>query len=159
MSLAERTREAVRARPFLHEALRAGIVNYTAAARYLDVGEETAVAAALRRYGAELEEVAVREGSVRVTMESGVGQTEENPLLRVGETALGIDGGDRSAILARGALSIRDGRQVLGRCETAEVTTVAFGATGETLVLVVERRDGPTALRLVEAVVETGPVG
>ncbi|MFT4958602.1 MAG: hypothetical protein ACI9EZ_001934, partial [Halobacteriales archaeon] len=56
MSLAERTREAARARPFLVEGLRAKVVNYTAAARFLDVdGEVDAVATALRRYGEGLD--------------------------------------------------------------------------------------------------------
>jgi len=45
MSVAERTRAAVREEPFLHDALRAGVVNYRAAARYLDVGDEDAVRA------------------------------------------------------------------------------------------------------------------
>ena len=54
MSLASDTRDAVRRRSFLHAALAAGVVNYTAAARYLDVGEEEAVVAALRRYAEEL---------------------------------------------------------------------------------------------------------
>ena len=49
MTVAERTRAAVRAEPFVYEALRAGVLNYTAAARYLDVGDESAVSAALRR--------------------------------------------------------------------------------------------------------------
>lgn len=55
MTVAERTREAVRARPFLHDALATGVVNYAAAAATLEVdaGEE-AVTAALRRYAEEL---------------------------------------------------------------------------------------------------------
>ena len=57
MSLASETRDAVRARPFLYDALRAGVVNYTAAARELDVdGEVDAVATALRRFAEELAE-------------------------------------------------------------------------------------------------------
>ena len=51
MTVAAETREAVRDHPFLETALRAGVVNYTAAARFLDVGEEEAVAAALRQIG------------------------------------------------------------------------------------------------------------
>jgi len=34
-SLAARTRDAVRDEPFLFDALRAGVLNYSAAARYL----------------------------------------------------------------------------------------------------------------------------
>ena len=54
MTVAAETRRAVRASPFLRDALRAGCVNYTAAARFLDVGDEDAVVAALRRYAEDL---------------------------------------------------------------------------------------------------------
>jgi len=58
MTVAADARAAVREHPFLETALRAGVVNYTAAARFLDVGAEEAVAAALRRYAAELDDYA-----------------------------------------------------------------------------------------------------
>lgn len=55
MSLAADTREAVRERPVLYDALRAGIVNYTAAADTLDVeGDADAIATALRRFARSL---------------------------------------------------------------------------------------------------------
>jgi hypothetical protein len=55
MSLASETRDAVRARPFLHDALAAGVVNYAAAARALDIGGDVdAITAALRRFAEEL---------------------------------------------------------------------------------------------------------
>ncbi|PSP45784.1 hypothetical protein BRC63_00815 [Halobacteriales archaeon QH_10_70_21] len=56
MTVAADAREAVRDHPFLETALRAGVLNYTAAARFLDVGDEEAVAAALRRYADELDD-------------------------------------------------------------------------------------------------------
>jgi hypothetical protein len=56
MNVAERTREAVRRRPFLHDALAAGVVNYAAAAEFLDVDRgDDAVTAALRRYADDLD--------------------------------------------------------------------------------------------------------
>ena len=55
MSLAAETRAAVRERPVLYDALRAGIVNYTAAAESLDLdGETDAIATALRRFAQSL---------------------------------------------------------------------------------------------------------
>ncbi|PSQ40560.1 hypothetical protein BRD10_02000, partial [Halobacteriales archaeon SW_12_71_31] len=62
MTIAARTREAVRARPALRTALAADAVNYTAAARLIatdaavdaDDDDHEAVAAALRRYADEL---------------------------------------------------------------------------------------------------------
>jgi len=154
MSLAERTRAAVRETPFLHEAVRAGLVNYRAAARYLDVGPEEAVAAALRRYAADLPGPGAT-GGARVTMQSGVGVAGRGePVLAVGDREFTADGGELTGVLATGDVPLRGAWQVLGRCETADIDPVAVGVTGETLVLVVERRDGPAAVRLVEDCLE-----
>ena len=75
MTLAADTRAALRRRPFLHDALRAGVVNYAAAARLLDVdGEQSAVVAALRRYAETLPAYAETARDARVTMRSGLGE-------------------------------------------------------------------------------------
>jgi len=75
VTLAADTRAAVRRRPFLHEALRAGVVNYAAAARLLDVdGEDSAVVAALRRYAETLPPYDETARDARVTMRSGLGE-------------------------------------------------------------------------------------
>lgn len=151
MSLASETRDAVRARPFLYDALRAGVVNYTAAARALDVdGEVDAVATALRRFAEELPEYAPPEAGARVSMESGLGPTADDPLLVVGDTRLGR-GGSLTAVVATGTVSGRALADVLGRLAAADVDVEAAAVGGETLVVVVERRDGPDALRTVEA--------
>jgi hypothetical protein len=166
MTVAERTREAVRARPFLQDALAAGVVNYTAAARHLDVGDEEAVAAALRRYAEELahEQPAA---TARVRMESGLGRVEadaERPaddagerdhpdaLLQVGDTAFAPGAGSLTAVLAVGSVSVAAFRLILGRCESADVTVRAAGYTDAAALVVVGRRDGPDALRIVESV-------
>lgn len=74
MSLAAETREAVRQRPFLLDALRAGVVNYTAAAAFLGLdGDAESIATALRRYAADLPAHATDARDTRVTMQSGVG--------------------------------------------------------------------------------------
>jgi hypothetical protein len=74
MSLAAEAREAARAEPFLHRALEAGVVNYRAAAAYLDLdGDPDAVATALRRYAEELDPPTARAVGAPVRMQSGVG--------------------------------------------------------------------------------------
>jgi len=101
MSVAAATRAAVREHPILLDALRAGVVNYTAAAAWLTSradldGDTDAVAAALRRLSEDLPALARASRSARVSMQTGV--------------------------------------------------------AGETLVVVVSRRDGATAVRVVEDV-------
>ncbi len=77
MSLAAETRRAVDRRPFLRTALRAGVVNYTAAARFLAVdGETDAIATALRRYADELPAYETESRAARVRMERGIGPLE-----------------------------------------------------------------------------------
>jgi len=157
MSLASETREAVRAHPFLHTALRAGVVNYAAAARFLDVGDQDAVTAALRRYAADLsdyEPPASGAGRTRVTMQSGVGPTTDpdEALVRVGDTLL-ADGesGDLTAVTAAGdGVDPRTLGYVLSRLDAEGVAVGAAGATDGLLLVAVTRRDGPDALRMVE---------
>jgi len=152
MSLAADTREAVRAHPFVYEGLRAGILNYTAVARFLDVGETDAVTAALRRYAEELSDYERPDRELRVTMHSGVGPADdgEDPLLVVGETALAADGGDATAIVATGDVDPDLLATVLGRCRTTDVAVEAAAVGSSALAVVVGRRDGPDVVRLLE---------
>ena len=150
MTLAEQARDAARDHPFIHDALEAGVLNYSAAARFLDIGDEEAVAAALRRYGEELSYDAGGD-DVRVTMETGLGRGEGG-LLTVGETGFVPGEGSLTAILVSGAVSVRLFRRVLGRCETADIEVLGAGYRPETILVVVGHRDGPDALRLVESV-------
>jgi len=154
MSLAAATRDAVRERPFLYDALRAGVVNYTAAARTLDVdGDTDAVATALRRFGEELSAGPVHESEARVAMRSGLGRDfKGDPLLAVGDTQFG-DGGSLTGIVASGDVSPAALGDVLGRLRAADVAVEAAAVGGETLVVVVPRRAGPDALRVVESAV------
>ncbi|MFC7073367.1 hypothetical protein ACFQJ7_00855 [Halovenus rubra] len=156
MSIAEETREAVREHPFLYEALRAGIINYTAAADFLDVNDTDAVTVALRRYADELAVTDTTAGdkSVRVRMKRGIGEADDgHGLLVVGDTGFAPDTGELTAILATGDLTVTTAQRVLGRCAIADVTVSAAGFTAEMLILVVGRHDGPDTLRLVESVV------
>ncbi|MFC7214939.1 hypothetical protein ACFQO4_12735 [Saliphagus sp. GCM10025334] len=160
MSLAADTRRAVDAHPFLHTALRAGVVNYTAAARFLAVdGEADAIATALRRYADELEPLESDERGVRVRMQSGVGPVDDSneALLAVGSAVLGT-GGDSStytAIVATGAVDARAVSTALASLTISGIEVVAVGFEPGTLVVTVERLDGANAVRAVEGALET----
>lgn len=156
MSLAADTRRAVRENPFLYEALQAGVLNYSAAARYLDVGEQDATVAALRRYAEELPSYDSETYDVRVTMQSGVGpvEGENEALLVVGDTRLAANGGDSTAIITTGTVDPTLLRDTLGRLLAEDIDVEAAGVGGESLVVVVGRRDGPDTVRAVESLVE-----
>lgn len=170
MTVAERTREAVRAHPFLYHALRAGVVNYTAAARFLDMGEEETVAAALRRYADDLSDYRPDDRPdhrpddrrVRVNMKSGLDPVDAptaaapgDALLVVGGTALAPGGGSLTGVLATGDVGPAALTDVLARLRVEDIPVEAAGAGAGHLVVAVGRRDGPTALRLVEDALPT----
>ena len=159
MSLAAQTRRAVDDHPFLVVALRAGVLNYTAAARFLEVdGEVDAIATALRRYAEEVPDYETAERDVRVTMQSGVGTVDDpsEALLAVGGTAIG-DGGDRTAILAEGETDAIALVTVLERLSIEDIAVTAAGVGEETLVVVVDRLEGANAVRAVEGALEEVP--
>ena len=163
-SLAAATRDAVRERPYLLDALRAGVLNYAAAARVLseevdalDGADEDTVTAALRRFRDELDPYERPDGDARVSMRSGIGpadgtEGEDDPLLRVGENDY-ASGGSMTAVVATGEVAPAVLAQTIDRLRAADVAVEAAGVAGESLVVVVERRDGPDALRVVEACV------
>ena len=160
MSLAAQTRRAVADHPFLLTALRAGVLNYTATARFLEVdGETDAIATALRRYAEELPDYETADRDVRVTMQSGVGPVSDptKALFVVGGTAIGA-GGDRTAILAEGKVDAAALATVLETLSVEEIGVTAAGVGEETLVVVVDRLEGANALRAVEGALESVPV-
>ncbi|WP_435358473.1 DUF7523 family protein [Haloarchaeobius sp. DFWS5] len=168
MTLAETTRDAADDHPFLVEALRAGVVNYSAAARFLTVdGDDEAVATALRRYAEALPAYEPTARDVRVTMQSGLDTVAldeaeryecdtAGALLCVGDVAVtATGGGKQTAILATGEVDTKLCARALGRLATADVAVEAAGFAGDALVVVVTRRDGANALRAVEQAAET----
>lgn len=169
MTLAARTREAAAAHPFLVDALRAGVVNYAAAARFVDVeGEPEAVATALRRYAESLPDYAPSSPSVRVTMQRGLGRVDDSDtgsddgvddvLLRVNDAGYGPTAdGDRTAVLATGAVDAGFAAAALDRLALADVTVHAMGFDGEAFVALVGRRAGADAIRAVEAAAKSVP--
>jgi len=177
MSLAADTREAARTRPFVLDALRAGVLNHSAAAAWLadeaDLGgdgaaDTDAIATALRRFREELPAYATAERSASVSMRSGVGVVERerdadtDPLLSVGGAAVVPEGRD-TAILATGDVDAGALATALRRLDAVDVDVAAAGVAGEALVVVVGRRDGATAVRVAEdalaAVPSDGAVG
>jgi len=166
MSLAETARAAARRHPFLLAALPADVLNYTAAARFLaaeverDTDADTdAVATALRRFAESLPEYEPDGRSVRVTMQSGLGEVESatDALLSVGDIALAPGEGSLTAILAEGDVDAAALAAVLGRLDAEDVKVNAAGVGGESLVVAVTRRDGPDALRVVESALANVP--
>jgi len=163
MSLAERTRAAVREHPFLLDGLRAGVVNYAAAARFLDVGDEDAVVAALRRFAADLPDYEPPGARVSVRMERGFGLEridvagdgdgdvcETAVPLVLGGHALLPDEGSLTLIVARGDVDGPAAAGVLGRLAAADLVVEAAALGRDSLWVVVNGREGPNALRVVE---------
>ncbi|MEZ3143318.1 hypothetical protein [Halobaculum sp. MBLA0143] len=151
-------------RPFLRDALAAGVVNYTAAATHLapalgDDADTDAVTAALRRYADELSRsthgddarVRVRRGFSLVAGRDSENDGGDDPLLAVGDAELVADGGDLAVVVATGEVSATGLERLLGRLRAAGVSVTATALAGETLAVAVPRRDSATALRAAEA--------
>jgi hypothetical protein len=157
MSLASETRDAVRARPFLRDALAAGVVNYAALARELDLeGDTEAITAALRRFAEELPDPTAPGSETTVRMKSGLepidGADDDAGLLRVGEYGYAAGTGSFTGVLATGDLGAGALERALGRLRSHGVGVEAAGVAGGTLLVVVGRRDGADAVRLIEGV-------
>ncbi|QCC47696.1 DUF7523 family protein [Halobellus limi] len=172
MSLAAETRAAVRARPWLLRALRAGVVNYTAAAESLDVeGDTDSIATALRRFADDLSAAESADRDVTVRMRSGVGlagvdvedggpesaANDTETLLCVGDSAIVTTDGSLTAVVVGGEVDSAALAAVVERLAAENVVVDAAGVAGDELVVVVPRRDGANALRLVESALESVP--
>ncbi len=153
MSLAADTREAVRQRPVLYDALRAGIVNYTAAAETLAIdGDREAIATALRRFTESLSENTDEptDRSLTVRMDRSVDPDELDAVPSTVETA-GVDDAV-TAVRARGAVDAEMLATVCDRLRIAEIDILAASVAADLLVVVVPQRAGVDTLRTVEAV-------
>jgi hypothetical protein len=163
MSLAADTRDAAREHPFLLDALRAGVVNHTAAADFLALdGEREAVATALRRFSEDLDEYETDDRTVRVTMQSGVGVADvddgnSESLLALGGTAVVADSGSQTAVLATGEVDAAALSAVLDGLAVADIAVDAAAVAGQTLLVVVGRRDGANGVRAVESALSAVP--
>lgn len=157
MSQASVTRTAVDDHPFLRRALRAGVVNHAAAARFLDVdGDEEAIAAALRRYGEELPPLTLAACDATVSMESGLGESDDGVFVVAGQ-GYAPGEGNLTGLLATGDVDARTLSHVLDRLTAAAIEPEAAGVAGDTLVVVVGHRAGADALRVVEDALDGVP--
>lgn len=155
MSVAERTRRAVRDDPSLYDALRAGVLNYSAAARSLDVeGDEESIATALRRFADELDAPERFDRRVSVRLHRGIA-LDDGSLDGAGIGGVALDeDGDAAAIEATGDVDALALEAVLGRLRTRDVRVRAAGVADESLVVAVPSRSGAEALRVVEGALE-----
>ena len=150
MSLAEETRRAVRERPWLFSALRAGVVNYAAAARTLDIeADADAVATALRRFEERLPTLETTPRDARVTLDRNL--TGESSLVGTLVQAIGTDLDRPAAVTVSGDVDPGVLQHCLGCLHAVGVPVDATAAGPEALVFLVPRRSGPDALRTVEA--------
>lgn len=162
-SLAADTRAAARRHPFLLAALRAGVVNYTAAARFLadEIGHDgtDSIVTALRRLADDLPEYEEAAADARVTMRGGVGSADDptDALLSVGGEGFAADSGSLTAIVAEGEAGTAALAAVLSRLNAREIEPVAAGAAAEGLVVIVDRRSAADALRTVEDALSAVP--
>lgn len=168
-SQAAEARRTARQHPFLLDALRAGVVNYTAAAAFLGLdADDEAVATALRRFADDLPAYNTESRDVRVRMRRGVGLAEEvddadadadsdaDPVLVVGGRAV-VPGGSMTAVTAEGDVDADALAAVLARLRTGNAVVDAAGVAGDRLAVVVPEPDGATALRAVEAALDAVP--
>lgn len=155
MSTAARTRDAITAYPFLLMALRAGVLNYTAAARFLGVEDVDAGAAALRRLAEDLPALETISPTLRVRMESGMGPVEDpsEAKLVVGDTAIGSAVGDWTAVVAEGEVELVHVSQVLARIAHENVDPIAASFASDCLVVVTDRSDAHRVIQAIEACV------
>jgi hypothetical protein len=157
MTQAAATRAAVDDHPFLRRALRAGVVNHAAAARFLDVdGDEDAVAAAIRRYSEDLPAFDADSRDASVSMRSGLAPSDDGLLVVAG---CGFEPGEGSltALLASGGVDTRALAAALECLHAADIDPVAAGVADDALAVVVERWDGADAVRVVEDALDDVP--
>lgn len=150
MSLASRTRETIQNFPCIHEALRVGVINYSAAARFLPVaGDTEAIASALRRYENHLSGPANQSRDISISMHSSypseqAGLTEETPYDTDTETVTWLCvSGDISPTVV--------GSLLLG-CKSHDIRVNAVSANEGHAVICVPRSSGTSALRCIESV-------
>ena len=159
MTIAEETRQAVRRHPFLLDALNAGVVNYTAAARYLDIGDEEAVAAALRRFAADRPVSDRDTRDVRIRVRRGVGPCSgdiETPLLVVGDERFG-EGGELTAISVTGSLDPWYIACVSMHVGIADISLHGWGWIGDEWVLITDSAGTADVIRILEETVAPVP--
>ena len=155
MSLAARTRDAVDRQPWLRRALAAGVVNYAAAAKSLDVeGDPDAIATALRRYAGELEEPTPAERDARIRLHGDRESVVADGHLPIDPA--GTDGGE-ATVTASGEVDGALLSHVLATLAVEGVPVFGAGVDESGLAVIVPAVHGTAALGVVEDAVGTAP--
>jgi len=150
-----------RARPFVLDALRAGVLNHSAAAAWLADeagldGDPDAIATALRRFREELSDYATADRAASVSMRSRWGSSTATASKTPTPSSASVaQRSSRRVVTPRfsqlGRSTLRRSRRSSAGFAAADVAVEAAGVAGETLVVVVGRRDGAIAVRIAEA--------
>ena len=137
MSLAAITRRAVRKTPYLYDALRAGIVNYSAAARMLNLeGQDAAISVSLQRLSKELPPLEVASIDANITISSD--ETKQ-----------------RAKIVIEGPVDAKALSHLILVCHMNEIRIIEASVVMGEIDIVVEWKDGPNSLRLIERALES----
>ncbi len=132
MSLAASTRRKVKNTPYLYDALRAGIVNYSAAARMLDLeGEDTAVSVSLQRLSKDLSPLEMSSVDANITINSDEVK-------------------QRVKILIEGSVDAKILSHLILVCHMNEIHVREASMEDKKINIVVGWKDGPNSLRLIE---------
>lgn len=157
-TLAAAARASLRERPFLVAALRAGVVNHAAAARFLGLDADVdAAATALRRYADDLPAYDTEARDARVTMEGRLGRVDDSGVLSVNGVGFAPGEGSLTGVLAVGDADAAALAAVLDRLSVEGVDVEAAGVADDALLVVVGRRAGPDAVRAVESALDAVP--
>ena len=139
MSLAAITRREVRKTPYLYDAIRAGIVNYSAAARMLDLeGQDAGVSASLQRLSKELRPLEMVRIDANITISSD--ETKQ-------QAKVAVEGPVDAKILSHLILV----------CHMNGICIIEASILMGEIEIVVEWKDGPNSLRLIERALESIP--
>ena len=154
MSIAATTREAIQRHPCLLDAMFLGVVNYTAAARFLDVGDTEAVAAALRRLRENNADSRTEQVEFRIRMERGIGEVteEDDALFCIGNTRYGKTGGKLTVITANGTLTARRLGTIALRLSYATIEIEALTMNQEALFVLVPSVQAAKSIQCIEDV-------
>ncbi|WP_415487561.1 hypothetical protein [Candidatus Hikarchaeum yamanae] len=140
MSLAAITRREVRKTPYLYDAIRAGIVNYSAAARMLDLeGQDTAVSVSLQRLNKELPPLEMERIDANITISSD----ETNQQVK---------------IMVEGPVDAKILSHLILVCHMNEIRIIEASISRGEIQIVVEWKEGPNSLRIIERALESIPV-
>lgn len=150
MTVAEETRTKLEAHHFLYLGLRAGVLNYSAVARFLESEDIETAAAALRRYSESVDSFSTDTIDSTIRMHSGVSPGSSEPVVTIGRTEYGGSGGEFTALVSNSQIGSGPLGAILQRLDIVGISVEAVSSDSEGFAVVVPRTDGPAALRCIE---------